>query len=116
MSVCVQYGLAVQQYNDHLHFATDTHVLGCCISCYKSKRGPEYCRLIGLFKQLLAVNVKKMTTVSQNVNRKCIMRAKCIPHKVTLPEPELPHCCLELQGSGGGSCMRLGGAEGLACC
>jgi len=46
MSMCVQYDFAVEQYNDPLHFATDTHVLGRCVSFYKSKRGAEYCRLI----------------------------------------------------------------------
>ena len=82
--MCVQCDFAVEQYNDFLHFATDTHVLGHCISCYKNKRGPEYCRLIRLFEQLLAVNAKKTATVSQNVNRKCIMTAKCIPQQFSL--------------------------------
>ena len=54
-----------------LHFETGTHILGHCISCYKNKRGAEHCRLVQH-----AVNVNKMGTLSQNVDKNCIMTVK----------------------------------------
>ena len=103
MSMCVQYDFAVEQYNDPLHLATDTHVLGRCISCYKSKRGAEYCQLIQHHKAVRATacceceeNGNSVTKCRQEMHHEGENAFHM--NKVTLPGPELPHCCLELQG------------------
>ena len=76
----MDWHFAVQNCNlSQQHFETDTHILGRCISCYKNKRGAEYvgwCSSTRLFGQLHAVNVNKMGTVSQNVDKNYIMMVK----------------------------------------
>ena len=51
----IDWHFAVQQFNlSELHFETDTHILGRCISCYKNRRGAEYCWLVQQHKAIWA--------------------------------------------------------------
>ena len=80
---------------------TDTHILGCCIYCYKNKRGAEYCRLVHK-----AVRETACCECEQNGTNTTKCRQEMhhdsangfYMNKVTSTGSELPQCCLELQG------------------
>ena len=95
--------LCGQQCNlSQLHFETDTHILGRCISCYKNKRGSEYCRLA---QQHKAIRATAWCECEQNGNSvtKCQQELHCdgentfYMNKVTSTGSEIPQCCLGLQ-------------------
>ena len=100
----MDWHFAVQQCNlSQLHFETDTHILGRCISCYKNKRGAEYCWLV---QQHKAVRATACCECEQNGNSVTKCRQELhhdgenafYMNKVTSTGSELPQCCLELQG------------------
>ena len=98
----IDWHFAVQQFNhSQLHFETDTHILGCCISCYKNRRGAEYCWLV---QQHKAIRATACCECEQNGNSKCQQELHhdgenaFYMNKVTSTGSELPQCCLELQG------------------
>ena len=95
--------LCGQQCNlSQLHFETATQILGRCISCYKNKRGAEYCRLA---QQHKAIRATACCECEQNGNSvtKCQQELHCdgentfYMNKVTSTGSEIPQCCLGLQ-------------------
>ena len=100
----MNWHLAVQQCNpSQLHFETDTHILGRCISCYKNKRGAEHCQLV---QQHKAIQTTACCECEKNGNSvtKCQQELHhdgenaLYINKVTSTGSELLQCSLELQG------------------
>ena len=100
----MNWHLAVQQCNpSQLHFETDTHILGRCISCYKNKRGAKHCQLV---QQHKAIQATACCECEKNGNGVTKCRQELhhdgenafYMNKVTSTGSELPQCCMELQG------------------
>ena len=83
--MCMGCHFAVQQCNlSQIQFETGTHILGRCISCYKNKRGAEYCRLVQQHKAVCATA--------------CCECEQCHKMSTRITGSEHPQCCLKLQG------------------